>query len=179
VALSAFNQAIVRLVAALATALTLAGCSPSLAIDTPRGQPLAPRTRTSGCRARGALPDRACTPGSILTSDARVVCVPGYARSVRSVPYSEKRAIYRSYGIGFHLPRTYEIDHLVPLELGGANDPANLWPEAAAPRPGYHEKDRLENLLHERVCSGQLSLRAAQHQIASNWLSVWLAAGRP
>ncbi len=42
-----------------------------------------------------------------------------------------------------------EVDHLTPLEdltpleVGGSNDLANQWPEAAEPRPGFHEKDQV------------------------------------
>ena len=31
------------------------------------------------------------------------------------------------------------------LELGGSNDIKNLWPEAALPTPGFHEKDAVED----------------------------------
>jgi hypothetical protein len=66
-----------------------------------------------------------------------------------------------------------EVDHLVSLELGGTNARANLFPEAASPRPGSHEKDRLENRLHDLVCSGQISLRRAQRAIATNWVKAY------
>ncbi len=39
--------------------------------------------------------------------------------------------------------------------------------------PGAHEKDKVENYLHRQVCGGQMTLAAAQKQIASDWLSVW------
>jgi hypothetical protein len=60
------------------------------------------------------------------------------------------------------------------LELGGDNVNANLWPEAAAPTPGFHQKDVLENTMHDRVCAGSLSLVAAQHEIASNWYAAYV-----
>ena len=60
-----------------------------------------------------------------------------------------------------------------PLELGGDNVIANLWPEPADPRPGFHEKDFVENYLHRQVCSGAMSLADAQREIASDWLAVW------
>lgn len=69
------------------------------------------------------------------------------------------------------MPGSYEVDHLISLELGGSNSPRNLWPEAAQPRPGYHEKDRVEDELHAAVCAGRVSLRAAQDGIAANWLT--------
>jgi hypothetical protein len=34
---------------------------------------------------------------------------------------------------------------------------------------GFHVKDKLENKLHAMVCSGQITLRQAQRQIAANW----------
>jgi hypothetical protein len=164
--------------AALGAAALLAGCTATFA-QAPPGQPLHPRTHSSGCVVRGPLPDPGCTPGSVRTGDLQLVCTPGSSRRARDVSPALKRAIYRSYGIARHRRGAYEIDHLVPLELGGANDAANLWPEAAVPRPGFHEKDGLENYLHDRVCAGRESLHAAQAAIARDWLAVWQAAGRP
>jgi hypothetical protein len=99
--------------------------------------------------------------------------VYGYTRTVRNVPFSEKDQVYAEYGITHHTAGEFEIDHLVPLELGGSNDIANLWPEAASPTPGFHEKDQVENYLHDQVCSGAMSLKDAQKQIATNWLAVY------
>jgi len=61
----------------------------------------------------------------------------------------------------------------VSLELGGSNDIANLWPEAAVPKPGFHEKDKVENYLHNQVCNGSITLKQAQIEIATNWLNVY------
>jgi len=89
------------------------------------------------------------------------------------VPFSEKDQAYAEYGIYHHYSGQYEVDHLVPLELGGSNDIANLWPEAASPTPGFHQKDEVENYLHDQVCSGAVSLKDAQTEIATNWLVVY------
>src|SRR5207244_2340227 len=94
-------------------------------------------------------------------------------KSVRNVSSEEKRQVYAEYGIASHQPGEYEADHLIPLELGGSNDIANLWPEAAEPRPGFHEKDMVENYLHQQVCAGVMSLQDAQQKIATNWLQVY------
>jgi hypothetical protein len=66
-----------------------------------------------------------------------------------------------------------EVDHLIPLELGGSNDIKNLWPQPGDPRPGWDEKDQLENELHAEVCAGKMPLAAAQQCIASNWVECW------
>jgi hypothetical protein len=132
------------------------------------------QTKTTGCVAQGALQDFACTPGAIFPNVTKQqVCVPGYARSVRNVPQSEKKQVFAEYGITKHPTGAYEVDHLVSLELGGTNDIANLWPEAATPKPGFHEKDRVENYLHTQVCNGSITLKQAQIEIATNWLNVY------
>ena len=101
------------------------------------------------------------------------ICVSGYSSSVRSVPASEKDAVYAEYGITHHATGEYEVDHFVSLELGGSNDISNLFPEAAEPKPGFHEKDKVENYLHDRVCKGNMTLADAQRQIATNWLAAY------
>lgn len=134
------------------------------------------RVRTSGCRVRGPLPDRRCSPGAFYSgATVAMICTPGYSARVRDVPESEKAAVYAEYGIPrTHYGRPYEVDHIVSLELGGSNSIANLYPEAAwNPSPGFHVKDRLENRLHSLVCSGHMALRSVQRTIASNWLLLY------
>ena len=61
-----------------------------------------------------------------------------------------------------------ELDHLVPVELGGSNDATSLWPEYP---PNPNPKDKVENALNHAVCDGRVSLTAAQNAIASDWLT--------
>jgi hypothetical protein len=72
-----------------------------------------------------------------------------------------------------HYGRTIEIDHIVSLELGGSNSIANLFPEPGSGAASYHVKDKLENRLHDMVCSGGITLRSAQRQIAANWETLY------
>jgi hypothetical protein len=163
----------------IAIAVTLAGCG--LGTGTDSGMPTGSgtyhfgvQTKTTDCKANGPLPDSGCTPGAIF-SDATVdkICTPGYASSVRNVSTSLKNQVYASYGITTHYTGQYEVDHLVSLELGGSNDISNLWPEAANPTPGFHQKDQLENYLHDQVCAGKMPLEQAQIEIATNWLTIY------
>src|SRR5579864_3961904 len=132
------------------------------------------QTKTSGCQAHNGLPDSACTPGALMPgATVDKICVSGYASSVRNVPTSEKDQVYSEYGITSHYTGQYEVDHLVSLELGGSNDISNLWPEAANPTPGFHQKDKVENYLHDQVCAGKISLQSAQQEISSNWMDVY------
>jgi hypothetical protein len=157
--------------------VTISGNSPvSATTSTPSTGTavLGKQTKTSGCVAQGEMPDSACTPGAVFPSATQQeICQSGYASSVRNVPTSEKDQVYAEYGISHHSSGQYEVDHLVSLELGGSNDIANLWPEAAEPTPGFHQKDSVENFLHDQVCSGAMSLNDAQTQIATNWLAVY------
>jgi hypothetical protein len=127
----------------------------------------------SGCIARGALPDPKCTPGAVMTMDLEVICHQS-TKVRRHVSAVVHRRAFSDYGLVFPQPRgAFEVDHLIPLELGGDNTIENLWAEAAEPRPGFHEKDRVENYLHEKVCAGEMKVAEAQHLIATDWLSVW------
>jgi hypothetical protein len=130
------------------------------------------RTKTAGCRL-GALPDRACSPGAFDRGrTAAVICASTFHTSdVRSVPDSVKHQVEVEYGLE---PKRYgntlEIDHIISLELGGANDIANLYPELA---PGFRVKDVLENKLHTLVCTGKMTLHTAQRRIAADWVKFY------
>lgn len=65
------------------------------------------------------------------------------------------------------------MDHLIPLELGGSNEPANLFPEANDPAPGFPEKDVVENFLHQETCAGRIPLDQAQRAIALDWTKIY------
>ncbi len=152
--------------------LLLVGCGTTATITYPTST--ASSTSHARCVARDSRPDPRCTPGAVFSGvSSAQLCVAGYTKTVRNVPASEKVQVFAEYGITSHAPGQYEIDHLISLELGGNNELANLWPEAASPLPGFHQKDKVENYLHDKVCSGAMSLKDAQHEIATNWLAAY------
>jgi hypothetical protein len=131
------------------------------------------------CHAQGQdpaqLPDRSCTPGAydpVIT--AAILCSGHYSTKAYRPPVSQTQAFkYNQAYPAYSIPRTTrtELDHLVSLELGGANDAANLWPEVP---PTPNPKDVVENALHAWVCAvsgaaGQDRLHKAQLAIAGNW----------
>jgi hypothetical protein len=111
--------------------------------------------------------DAARTPG-VLNPDVTqatigsTICVRGWTKTVRpSTSYTNALKVkqMREYGVGGSLS-DYQEDHLISLELGGhPTDPRNLWPE---PYPRASDVDSIENELNAKVCSGALSLAAAQ-----------------
>ena len=133
------------------------------------------QTKTSGCKL-GPNPDRRCSPGAYYSKLTKaVICSASFRTgSIRNVPQSEKYEVEAEYGMAQKLyGRTLEIDHIVSLELGGSNDIANLYPERASPAPGYKTKDKLENKLHDLVCSGQMTLSSVRIGIATNWQKLY------
>lgn len=112
---------------------------------------------------------------------------------------AEKALVYRAYRIGSHPAGKYEIDHLIPIELLGQagadlSAPArNLWPELNdTPDPAmirkYHlsaayvhnSKDVLEDVLHDKVCTGTVPLATAQRAIATDWRAAYVQyVGKP
>jgi hypothetical protein len=119
----------------------------------------APSVVADPVRTPGVLnPD--VTPANIKST----ICVPGWTRTVRPpVEYTnalkaKQMRAYRERGS----VSDYQEDHLISLELGGhPTDTRNLWPE---PYPRAAEVDSIENELNAKVCSGAMSLDAAQRR---------------
>lgn len=115
------------------------------------------------------LPDLELTPGVVRTSDAKQIC----AKSFRTAPYRKTTpAMKRHVCAAYHTkpcPKSgkMELDHLLPLELGGLDDERNLWVQLA---PEFHYKDALENKLKHLVCIDKtLGLADVQKQIITDW----------
>ena len=118
------------------------------------------------------LPDRHLTPGGTVPVTLDQICTIGYSRTVRNVPVEEKREVFRRYGVQY-VPKTYEVDHLIPLEIGGSNSIENLWPQPLRGEFSARMKDALENRLRWMVCNGDLTLKQAQDWIAQDWISAY------
>jgi hypothetical protein len=180
------NPGTLNCVCALAGAVVgLAGCGPRAELAGTARSPdsgdrtppaIASRASAGAGKDRYArfLPDARKTPGAVLEVSLHDVCTAGYTRRVRDVPESVKKQVYTLYGIAYHKPGEYEVDHLISLELGGSNSVANLWPESYLSEPwNAHVKDKLENRLHKLICDGTIDLKTAQAAIASDWIAAY------
>jgi hypothetical protein len=100
-----------------------------------------------------------------------VICSRRFHTSaIRYVPQSEKFAVEREYGVpATYYGRSVEIDHIIPLELGGSNSIANLYFEHGKGKANYRLKDQTENRAKAWVCEGRLRLRTARRGFATNW----------
>jgi hypothetical protein len=121
------------------------------------------------------MPDAHCTPGA---TDERVtqenigttICQAGWVtanlkRPSTSVARRLERYSLTAYGRPGDDPADYELDHLIPLALGGSSDPSNLWAEPGQP----NRKDVVEVRARAAVCDGRITLDDAQRWIAGNW----------
>ena len=156
-----------------ATAASPAATAPAPTTSGPK--PIPSPSGTLRWHANVAFPDSKLTPGGVFPGvSAAQVCVPGWAEAHRNVPDEVRYQVFAEYGLSYGVHASYEVDHLIPLELGGSNAIGNLWPEPeGGSQPGYPSKDRLENRLHQLVCGGSMTLAAAQHAIAANWWAAY------
>jgi len=134
------------------------------------------------------LPDPKLTPGvadpAIAQGNIReTICKSGYTKTVRDVPESVKKEVMERYGLPLADLAKVEIDHFISLEIGGSNDPQNLWPEYYDSAPGQRgylgarQKDVVETALHRAVCSGKMTLGEAQTAIRT-WPAAYRAMKR-
>ena len=120
------------------------------------------------------LPDAKLTPGDVFDVTLQDICISGYSKKVRAVPRSLRNEAYRLYGITSPNPGDYQLDHLIPLCLGGSNSIRNLWPQSYRTSPwNAHVKDVLERRLCNLVCAGKVDLKTAQHEIATDWIKAY------
>ena len=188
---SALSLALTALTAIASPAPALSG-SGGPAYSTASGHVVQRQPPAGSCHAVGsglyARPDPRCTPGALnpAVTQSRIgssICRSGWTATVRppeSVTEPEKFASMDAYG-DRGSASSYEYDHDVPLELGGAvNDPRNLWPEPDYSSPsGFYlnPKDHLERALNRLVCRGEMSLSRAQRLIADDWVSAYRRYG--
>ena len=114
---------------------------------------------------RGAL-----NPDVTQNSIAQTICVPGYTKRIRpaaSFTNGVKTLLLKREGLDLSTASDYELDHIIPLALGG--HPRKLNNLELQPLQEAMRKDRIEAKLHCLVCSGQTTLSAAQQEIVDDW----------
>jgi hypothetical protein len=120
------------------------------------------------------LPDPELTPGDVFDVTVEDICKPGYSKKVRAVTKALREQAYRNYGMASHQPGDYQLDHLIPLSIGGSNSIRNLWPQPNTTSPwDARAKDALERRLLRLVCTGELDLETAQRNIATDWTEAY------
>src|SRR6476619_1753463 len=101
--------------------------------------------------AAAQLPSSFQTPGAKGKANEAQVCAADFEASVKPVAKWQRDQALERYG---KRPEDFtgELDHLIPIALGGTNDPDNLWPIPANKDMGPAQKKELDLKLHQRVC---------------------------
>lgn len=64
------------------------------------------------------------------------------------------------------MERPIQMDHLIPLGIGGADNDNNLWPQ---PKAEAELKDKLEWRMRDLVCKENVPPEKLQQEIRTNW----------
>ena len=134
-------------------------------------------------------PDDTITPGKVWSTELAEVCSeqagpnetcePGhhceavgtYSKRHRHTTAVEKRQAYDAYGVD-RTGRDFEVDHRVPLCLGGADVAENRWPQLGFEHPSYYDKDQLEVEVCRMVCRERsISLPDGQAIFLGDWIA--------
>src|SRR5271157_2904996 len=119
---------------------------------------------TATVKAFEIRPNKDLTGGSVRTVNPDEAC--GHAKEHRGPMFSARRdEVLARYRLPPGAHPDYEIDHLIPLCLGGSDDPSNLWPQPRRSIEGTwnaEAKDGLERPICDMVCEGQLDIATAQ-----------------
>lgn len=139
------------------------------------------------------LPDPSCSPGAVNPSvhietlrdkRFRTTCLRDGATSAAAK--NKTYAWYRTPKPKGNTGATQrcELDHIISLELGGADTLENIWPQCTLEKGvklrdrGFKVKDLVENYLAKAVRDGAISLEDAQQGIADDWTQFIAAAAK-
>ena len=111
------------------------------------------------------LPNPKLTPG----------CVAASEKDRGGVTLAMEQKVFARYHLPWEWRARYKIDHLIPLELGGADMIDNLWPQKIRARPyGADRKELLTEVLLQKIRAGKMTLAQAQEEIRRDWIDAFI-----
>src|SRR5207248_733536 len=91
------------------------------------------------------------------------------------VTLAMEQKVFTRYRLPWQKRRQFKIDHLVPLELGGADTIDNLWPQRVKARPyGSDRKELLTELLLQKIRAGKMTVEQAREEIRRDWIDAFI-----
>ena len=119
-------------------------------------------------------PDRILTPGSVDPGATTAqLCTPTYLGTVALSSDVDRQETFLRYGLPYPTAQDrFRLDHAVPVEIGGDNSAANLWPMPVSADVA-DRKNALAVRLHDLVCAGTVPLGTAQQDVATDWYAAW------
>ena len=123
-------------------------------------------TIASVARSQDALlPNPKLTPGRIAKRD----------KDRGGVTLKMEQKVFARYRLPWPRRAEFKIDHLIPLELGGADTIDNLWPQSLRVKPyGADRKELLTEVLLERIRAGRITIAQAQEEIRRDWIDAFV-----
>ncbi|MEY2550219.1 MAG: hypothetical protein QOG12_363 [Verrucomicrobiota bacterium] len=111
------------------------------------------------------LPNPKLTPGRVANRD----------KDRAGVTLAMEQKVFARYRLPWASRPAFKIDHLIPVELGGADTIDNLWPQSLRARPyGAERKELLAEVFRLKIARGQMTLAQAQEQIGNDWIDAFI-----
>ncbi|MEY2502538.1 MAG: hypothetical protein QOI07_2872 [Verrucomicrobiota bacterium] len=111
------------------------------------------------------LPNPKLTPGRVANRD----------KDRAGVTLAMEQKVFARYRLPWASRPAFKIDHLIPVELGGADTVDNLWPQSLRARPyGAERKELLAEVFRLKIAHGQMTLAQAQEQIGKDWIDAFI-----
>ena len=111
------------------------------------------------------VPNPKLTPGRVARTDKE--------RSGVTLKLEQK--VFARYRLPWARRAEFKIDHLIPLELGGADTLDNLWPQSLRAKPyGADRKELLTEVLLEKIRTGRMTLAQSQEEIRKDWIDAFI-----
>jgi len=115
--------------------------------------------------AEALVPNPKLTPGQVAKRE----------KDQRGVTIAMEQKVFARYHLPWSRRAEFKIDHLIPVELGGADTIDNLWPQSVRAKPyGADRKELLTEVLLQRIAKGQITLTQAQEQISRDWIDAFI-----
>lgn len=111
------------------------------------------------------VPNPKLTPGKVAVTE----------KDRGGVNVAMEQKVFARYKLPWQRRPQFKIDHLIPLELGGADAIENLWPQRTGVRPyGSDRKELLTEVLLAKVRAGKMTLGQAQEEISHDWIDAFI-----
>jgi hypothetical protein len=117
-------------------------------------------------RGQGLLvPNPKWTPGRVARTE----------KERGGVTLKLEQKVFARYRLPWERRAEFKIDHLIPLELGGADTLDNLWPQSLRAKPyGADRKELLTEVLLQKVRTGRMTLEQTQEEIRKDWIDAFI-----
>lgn len=125
-----------------------------------------------------AYPDPVLTPGGIDPDATKESLCDRDFKNINLADNGLKEVVFKRYGVEQrHYPCPCELDHFIPLELGGSDTVENLWPHPYHTEYGARRKDYVERRLHKEMCEDVITLDRAREIIRTDWVACFAKLG--